>query len=350
MSRSRRFSVSAAALAGLAVAASSAAPLGAKEIVVDCTKDSIQDALTDKAADLILVVKGWCNEHVVIRRPVVLRGFSGDPSLDGIEGPGAGAELALVHVHDVPTAAVANPTPADQLVYFQDLGIRNSERAGLFTAHASLGLANVRIIDNATDGGSFTYDSFVVAVDADFIANGAAGFNVRRTAVMSCSSCEISDNGGFGVVASNDGVANLFDGTAVSGVRGAAASNDGHVVFDIGTSVGGTIRALSASAAGDIDVFGATVDGSILCAIDGRFTYEELTQTSNPNANVFFAGCNFFGDGNGTFVGHTVFEGPIHGVAHGPVTFGTLACEGPHSDLICYAGATHTSSSCGSCP
>lgn len=92
------------------------------------------------------------------------------------------------------------------------------------------------------------------------------------------------------------------------------------------------------------------MDGSILCAIDGRFTYEGLTQTSNPNSNAFFAGCNFFGEGEATFVGHTVFEGPISGVAHGPVTFDTLACEGPHSDMICYAGATHTSSTCASCP
>ena len=72
----------------LAVVAASAVPAAAKEVVVDCTKASIQDALGDKAPDLTIVVKGWCNEHVVILRPVVLRGFSGDPSLDGIEGPG----------------------------------------------------------------------------------------------------------------------------------------------------------------------------------------------------------------------------------------------------------------------
>lgn len=127
------------ALANAALAllhAALAAPAAAKEILVDCTKASIQDALGDKAADLTIVVKGWCNEHVIIRRPVILRGFSGDPSLDGVEGPGAGADIALVHVHDVPTAAHAAPTPEGQLVYLQDLGIRDSERVGLFTAHA----------------------------------------------------------------------------------------------------------------------------------------------------------------------------------------------------------------------
>ena len=334
----------------VAVAAVSAAPTMAKEVVIDCPKDSIQAALADKAADLTLVVKGWCNEHVVIRRPVVLRGFSGDPSLDGIEGPGAGADIALVHVQDVPATALAAPTPENQAVLFLDLGIRDSERAGLFTAHSSVGLRNVRISSNATEGGSFTYDSFVVAVDADFVGNGGAGMNVRRTAVMQCGSCEISANGGFGVIANNDGVVFLSDGTAVSGTRGAAANNDGHVLFDVGTSVGGTQQALRATTAGDIDLFGVTVDGSILCAIDGRFTYVDTTQTSNPNGNSFFAGCNFFGEGEGVFTGHTSFEGPVQGVAYGPITFDTLSCDGPHSDLICYAGSTHTSSTCGSCP
>ena len=335
---------------GLAVAIASSAPAAGKEVVVDCTKASIQDALGDKAPDLTIVVKGWCNEHVVIRRPVVLRGFSGDPSLDGIEGPGAGADIALVHVHDVPTTAFAAPTPENQAVVFRDLGIRDSERAGLFTAHANVGLRNVRISGNAAEGGSFTYDSFVVAIDADFIDNGGAGFNVRRTAVMQCGSCEISGNGGFGVVATNDGVAFLYDGTAVSGVRGANANNDGHVVFADGTSVAGTIRALSATAAGDIDLSGATVDGSIVCGMDGRFNHFDMTQTSNPNGNFFFAGCNFVGEGTAVFTGHTLFEGPVQGVEYGPTTFDTLSCDGPHSDLICYAGSTSTSSTCGSCP
>jgi hypothetical protein len=337
-------------VAAFALAATSAAPAEAKEVLVDCTKASIQDALGDKAADLTIVVKGWCNEHVIVRRPVVLRGFSGDPSLDGIQGPGAGADIALVHVQDVPTTALAAPTPEGQSVVLQDVGIRDSERAGLFTAHASLGLRNVRITGNATDGGSFTYDSFVVAIDADFIENGAAGFNVRRTAVMSCSSCEISDNGGFGVIANNDGIAALFDGTAITGARGAAANNDGHLIMDVGTSVDVTGPALRATTAGDIDLAGVTVGGEILCAIDGRFTYIDMTQTSNPGTNHFFAGCNFFGEGDGVFAGHTSFEGPIVGVAYGPMTFDTLSCDGPHSDLICHAGATHTSSTCGSCP
>ena len=334
----------------LAVVAASAAPAAAKEVVVDCTKASIQDALSDKAAELTLVVKGWCNEHVVIRRPVVLRGFSGDPSLDGIQGPGAGADIALVHVHDVPTAAVAAPTPENQLVLFQDLGIRDSERAGLFTAHASVGLRNVRITNNATEGGSFTYDSFVVAIDADFVDNGSAGFNVRRTAVMQCGSCEIADNGTWGVIATNDGVAFLFDGTTVSGVRGAQANNDGYVVFDTGTSVSGTVRALAASFAGDLDVFGVTVNGPIQCGVDGRFYFGDLTQEANAGANFFFAGCNVVGEGTSVFAGNTTFEGPVRGVSYGDITFDNLNCEGAHSDLICYGSATHTSSSCGSCP
>ena len=346
----RLVSVALANAALALVSAASAAPAAAKEVLVDCTKASIQEALGDKSPDLTLVVKGWCREHVVIRRPVVLRGFSGDPSLDGIAGPGAGADVALVHVHDVPTAAPAAPTPESQLVTFQDLGIRDSERAGLFTAHASVGLRNVRITGNAADGGSFTYDSFVVAIDADFVDNGGAGFNVRRTAVMQCGSCEITDNGTWGVIANNDGVAFLFDGTVVSGARGAQASNDGHVLFDVGTTVSGTIRALAASNQGDLDVFGATVDGSVSCGINGRFSFADLTQTSNPNGNFFFSHCNFFGDGGSAFVGHTAFEGPVEGVSYGSITFDTLSCDGPHSDLVCYGPASRTSSSCGSCP
>ena len=332
------------------VAAVSAAPAVAKEVVIDCTKDSIQAALADKAAELTLVVKGWCNEHVVIRRAVVLRGFSGDPSLDGIQGPGAGADIALVHVHEVPTTAFAAPTPENQSVVFQDLGIRDSDRAGLFTAHSNVGLRNVRITGNAADGGSFTYDSFVVAIDTDFLDNGGAGFNVRRTAVMQCGSCEISDNGTWGVIANNDGVAFLFDGTTVSGVRGAQANNDGHVVFDTGTSVSGTVRALAASFAGDLDVDGVTVNGPMHCGVDGRFYFNDLTQETNAGANFFFANCNVVGEGTSVFAGNTTFEGPIQGVSYGDITFGDLSCEGPHSDLICYGSATHTSSTCGSCP
>jgi hypothetical protein len=167
---------------------------------------------------------------------------------------------------------------------------------------------------------------------------------------MQCASCEISGNGGFGVVATNDGVAFLHDGTTVTGSRGAMATNDGHVIFDTGTSVTGSLQALRATTAGDIDLFETTVDGPILCAIDGRFTYVELTQTGNPGSNSFFAGCNFFGEGNGVFAGHTSFEGPVQGVAYGPVTFGTLSCDGPHSDLICHGGSTSASSTCASCP
>ena len=82
-----------------------ASPVAAKEktIQVDCSKgQSINQALRDKAEELIIQISGMCQERVVVTRDNVTL-IGSDPVTDGVTGPALDdpwVQRALVRVND----------------------------------------------------------------------------------------------------------------------------------------------------------------------------------------------------------------------------------------------------------
>ena len=82
---------------------------GVKTILVDCDKgDSINKALGEKADELIIKIKGMCQEHVVIERDNVTL-LGSDPAVDGIKGPiGDPEAIALVELRQTADVRLEN--------------------------------------------------------------------------------------------------------------------------------------------------------------------------------------------------------------------------------------------------
>jgi hypothetical protein len=347
-----------ALLLGIAPASTSAMPppeaspkggkAGPKTVSVDCSRNqSIQAALADKAAELIVEIEGFCHEKVVVARgSVTLRGV--DPALDGIDGDGVDlqGDLGLVMVMEADQTAGLPATPLNQSLTLENLTIRNSAAVGLVVVDSTVGMTNVHVVDNGNTGAHVTSSSFIVAADSHFSGNAAFGVRTQRNASFNCDSCTIEDNGTWGMSVALNGIA-FLSGSSVSGTRAAQAFDGGKLTL-VGSSVAATNRALFSWNAA-IEVETISVDGPIWAGQQSSIYAWGLTQNTNAGINLFYSGASLHAEGDpSAFVGNTTFESFAHGVVYEDASFDVLQCTSG-GEFACNGNVTANSTTCG-CP
>jgi len=210
-----------------------------RTVRVNCTRRgaSIAKALNKRATVLTIEVTGFCQENIEIRRNhVILRGSSGDPTADGIEGITASpSPLAVVEVWNT------------KHVRIEDLTIRNGTRSGLAAFGAErLTLQNCRLVDNWMAGAELNGTTTGGAYLTDF-SNNRIGLRAASGASFNTGGCRFEDNESQAVSASE--AARLYLGTYrppsgsgdpdvenhISGALGISARNGANVTVRDGS-------------------------------------------------------------------------------------------------------------------
>ncbi len=177
-----------------AVATAQDKPPRAKTVVVDCSRRgaSITKALSTTADELVIEISGFCRENIEIRRDqVTLRGASGDPLVDGIEG---------VAVTPTPHAVV-EVWNADR-VSLEHLTVRGGTRSGLATFGAQmLMIVDCRFVDNGITGAFFAAGT-AAGADLSTFSSSRTGVLATGGSLFTCSGCTVEDNESVGVTAS----------------------------------------------------------------------------------------------------------------------------------------------------
>jgi hypothetical protein len=254
------------------------------EVRVDCSKgQSINKALRHMADDLVVEIRGLCEENVVVdRERVTLRGTN--PALDGIRAatldtPGSFALLVR-----------------SNYVRIENLRITGGKTYGVVVSHASgygrfgwgsdrgVEVVNCRIVDNLGIGLLADYSS--VRVSDTTISRNAVGGAYAMEGNLSCANCTFTENGtsltAFFVeatVTSNRGIVSLTNSN-VSGVFGLNVLHGRAIVTD--SSIAATNdRAISGLFESEIFLSGVSVIGRISLGQQSHARLEGVTQTAN---------------------------------------------------------------------
>lgn len=262
-----------------------------KTVTVDCTRRgaSIAKALENPADHLVVEISGFCRENVEIRRgDVTLRGASGDPLADGIEGVVASpTPLAVVEIWNV------------DHVFFEDLTLRGG-RSGLAAFGAQrVVISRCRLVDNSTTGALFAAGSNVGAVLSTFSSN-AVGVLTNAGSIFTCQGCTAEDNTSFGVAVS-EGAEAYFGGyyedpgsgdppipNQIAGGHGVQASDGGVLTIrdgeiDIDPTIDPLLPwAALASRGGSVTLTSVSFNSIVVTDRTGTILLEGATQTSVP--------------------------------------------------------------------
>ena len=308
-------------LALLLVAASAAGKAdGQKTVLVDCTKgQSIQAALKDKAEELIVEIRGICDEDVVVTRShVTLRGA--DPAFDGLRGVGGLGVPAysVVRVEGVRDVRLESLRVEGGLA--SGVGLRGS---------GPVEIENCRIVDNLRDGVAVNASSFATVTDTELAGNGRSGVAGFAGDLLICRRCAISGSP-QGALVINGTRVSLEDST-VSATFGVLAAEGAPIVWVRDTTVTGDVLSLWATEDADIFVTGGELEGSIVAEQKSMLVLDGAEQTAQTvGQNLLDLGTIARLTGGATLLGPVSVE-----------AFSNLAIQGGSiaGDLTCSAGA-----------
>jgi hypothetical protein len=257
-----------------------------KTVVVDCRKgESLASALAEEAEDLIVEVRGLCNEDTkVLRGNVTIRGT--DPALDGIRGV-TKARAA---------SAVGGTTAALEVrgsgVVVEKLRVTGGALYGLLVVGSQgTEVRNCRLQENGELGASFTGGSAAVVYDTTFAGNGAGGARVNRSSVVNFRGCTFRDNpapgAGIGLEAINGGRA-LLEDSRLQGLVGVNAMNGGMVSLSA-SDVEGASVGLSVKGLGHLELTNVALRGAIAASSRSLVVLRGVDQIANPRKNTVVA-------------------------------------------------------------
>lgn len=317
----------------------------AKAVRVDCTKPggSIAAALKSAAPEVVIEIRGLCHERVLVQRSgVTLRGA--DPAFDGLVGP-VGSSTALLEISDASlTEGVFVNEDARYAVTLENLSFRGNDGFGMIAIDSHVQAKNCRFHDNAGTGAHVTGAGLGHFLDTAFERNGASGLSANRAALVVCERCTLEDNTN-GLSATNSAVATLVDsvieGTAGVNVLGGAS------VTGFRTTVDAVAEAFFVNR-GDVRWFDGSFSGTLIAFHKSFLRFGGVVQTANPGVNFLRDDTTIFFTG-GTLLGTTILDVFSNGRLAAGAIVGDLVCDAS-SDLVCDAGVSKTSSSCGLCP
>ena len=233
VSRSLLATLTGMALLGLLSGQALAKP-PASTVTVDCTKgQSINAALTNSAPTLVVEIRGFCDEDVLVTRDqVTLRGA--DPALDGIRG------VAPAPPNPIPpgTVTAALTVRDGDEVIVENLTVSNGALNGIAFFESNAGLVrNCRLVANNSQGLHVSAMSFVTVTGSEMSGNPDSGLRVQRSSNANIDTTTIS-GGNIGLAVTAGGNAFMVGGS-ISGVRGLVTNGGGQAVIE-GTPIVGT--------------------------------------------------------------------------------------------------------------
>jgi len=317
----------------------SAKPRPSATVEVDCTDpdptkhDSINDALTNPAEELIIEITGMCHEHVVIHRSYVTL-IGTDPAVDGIKGPVEGEPYeGLVEVGSGATA-----------VELKNLTVAGSGKRGVWVRTAGrVKITNCWLLDNDLLGFQAS-DGYAWILNTRFAGNGWMGARLNRGGRLICDGCVFKDNGDW-EVSSVEASHAYLDNSEISGQNGVLAETGGFVGGD-NSSITAIDRAILAVHQGEVIWSGGPISGGILALVKAVVSLDQVTQ-GDSFSNLFLQDSTLEIQ-NSSLLGNTTLNTFSNGAAWGSTVFGTLSCLNG-ANLYCDAEVTKSSSSCGLC-
>ena len=309
---------------------------GIKTIRVDCNRgDSINQALADRADELIIEISGTCQEDVVIARDdVTLLGLGSDPTVVALANNAIWIDRASrVTLENLTVTGSINP---------------DITGAGIFVFQSSgVVISNVQAEGNRE--GMRTYASTLRIVDSEFCGNSRGGLYIANGSSVIADGEEIaaSQNGYFGLLLSESALRSPWP----PGPRVLANDNgsDG-VIIQAGATLlmGGRLEAKRNGWNGVRMVAGKLDSQYGLDVSDNEFG----VQTGGPNAEVAVAGGEnasvsgntvglYAGEGgyiffNGILTGNTGAAVTAEGT--GRVALSSTDCQGNGSGLNVHGG------------
>jgi hypothetical protein len=188
--------------------------------VVDCAKgNSLQEAIDKSTGEVILEVRGLCNENVRIeRRKLTLHGL--DPVTDGIRG-----------VTVDPPVIGALEVWYSELVHIENLSIRHPSGVGVGLWHSGAEMKNCQMTANGNAGVHVSGASFLDATELTLSDNGRQGLNVQRGSLGFCLGCRLENNATWAATANRGSLLSVLD-SVVTGGRGVQALTDSYADID----------------------------------------------------------------------------------------------------------------------
>lgn len=229
----------AAAVAAFFVALAFAVPAGGTPRftrTVDCTRgQSITQALghMPSAVPVMLIVRGTCNESVLIDRDDVA--LQGHPVAGGeVHGPDPNADTMFILGNRISISGLTVTGGQNGItawgannVSIVDSVIRDAGESGLQLAGShSVWVERCRIEHNAGMGVALARASSAMINNSVISANALAGMHLGEKSNVNAAHNTISANGGNGVQVGQGSYAYLFDNTITE--NGTDAANDGN--------------------------------------------------------------------------------------------------------------------------
>lgn len=305
-----------------------------KTVVVDCASgDTIANALTKGADELIVEITGICDEEIVIERDnVTLRGT--DSAVDGIRGVGVGNVVTIRRALGIT---------------IENLAVLDGSRDGVSILRSDgVSIVNSRITGHARNGISSNGGQGIRFSDLEIDA-GSWGWSADGDA--RCTRCTIN-GGSFGWVAF-EGQQSIRDSIVTGGSYGVWAQTTANLTVTDSTVSGGFASGVSLENA-TLDISGSALDGALFCVEQSTLILDNSQQLSGPGFNSFDDQA-FVSVTNGSellgsqfldsFSNIVIEDGP----AGTSLISGDLFCNSG-SDAWCPDAATNvTGSSCGQC-
>lgn len=328
-------------------------PAAMRSVVVDCRgSKTIAQALEEPAEELIVEVRGVCQENVVVDRDrVTLRGRN--PQGDGIRSASPGSREPTLLIRGARGVTIEN------------LGISDAGWDGLrvLSAHDQIEINNCRLQDNANWGGSII-DSTVTLNGVRVSRNGRdvsdvaqGGLMVARGSMATCNDCSIEANpqtgSNVGAVVYSNSALTLNGGNAEGRIAVLAQLHSSASLSDV--ALAASEWAFQANHYGNVRVLGGELAGSFLGLGHSTIRLYGATQLENPVGNLVTEASTLLGDDReGTEIG-TTLSGltQVSEFSNGKLLGGTVA-----EDLVCSLEArvfcapttSKRSSNCGLCP
>lgn len=321
-----------------------------KTITVDCSKgQKVNDALSNTASELTILIHGICKEDVVVKRDSVTM-IGEDPNLDGVEGVGLHAEGAAVLIRGASVVRLENVKITGGPFY----GVRV-----LYSQQVKA--VNCRFEGNGVYGAGVAH-SFSRFEDSVITGNGFGGAIVEDAGHLICQNCNINNN-----PSPSEGV-EAFHVDRRS--QGALINSEVEGLFGVWSNQGSQIYVIDSTivSAGDeessgvgagrnatLDLIGTTVTGSIQAFHESRIN----VTGSNVTAPEFVAGIgsdsSLLIQNRGATSSNLSGKVLVHGFSNVLLTgsstvTGDVLCN-TAGDVFCDNPANVSGiSSCGSCP
>lgn len=324
-----------AALFALAPAAMAAT--GPKTVRVDCAKgESINDALADKAPELVVEISGFCTEDVVVLRDkATLRGAN--PAFDGVAAAGADPAFGTaLRVFGVSQVRLENLTVSGGAAY-----------AFLAQNTTSVTAVNCRFQGAGSYGARLTR-STAVFEDCLFTGNGDGGLNAVDASRVVCERCTSRDNPSPGLGTAFDADRNSHGSVANSLLSGAETGSHQHSqVYIFDSTVEGSAFAGRQST---LDLSGVTLNGTFNAFFYSQINFTQSTQLP-PGGGDFNTRSFLRVRNNSTITGDIALFAFSDGMLFNDSTLdGSLNCFNG-GNALCQDPADVTgTSSCALCP